>query len=163
MKKIFMFLLLAVCSVGLYAQTSIIGIGNAILEQNPTMQSVKEVLVDSGFTKDYEQFSEVVASAFRVQYYKGTSENPSLIAYIEKDDRNNVTVMFIFSIMGEYHKLLPNDLSSHSYEGIDTHIYEDGNSREDYSNGSKIKLYIYTFPEQEKIRLDMTRHYGVFD
>lgn len=92
MKKFFVLLLLAVCSIGIYAQTSMIGIGNEILKQNPTIQSVTKALVDSGFTKDYEQLSEVVASAFRVQYYKGTADNPSNIAFVEKDDRNNVTV-----------------------------------------------------------------------
>lgn len=65
--------------------------------------------------------------------------------------------------MGEDHKGLPQELKANSYEGIDTHIYEDGNTREDYSNGSNIKAYIYTFPEKEKVRLDLKRHFGVFD
>ena len=164
MKNLLVTLIFGLISISGFGQTSVIKIGEEILKQNPTLTEVVDSLEKNGFSKDYAQVSKNIACSYRAQYFMGSTDSPTLIANVEKDCPNNtVQIIFVFEAMGDIHKQLCAELSEYNYEAIDSHIYSDGNSTEEYLNANKIALHLYSFPEKNKIRVDMIRHYSVFE
>lgn len=163
MRTLLVTLIFGLISFSGFSQTSVIKIGESILKQNPTLTEVVDSLEKNGFSKDYAQVSKNIACSYRAQYFIGSTDNPTLVANVEKDCPNNtVQIIFVFDAMGDIHKQLCADLSEYNYEAVDSHIYSDGNSMEEYTNSNKIKLNIYSFPEKNKVRVDMICHYSVF-
>ena len=164
MRNILVTLIFSLISISGFSQTSVLKLGEAMLKQNPTLTEVVDSLENNGFSKDYSQVSKNIACSYRAQYFIGSTDNPTLIANVEKDCPNNtVQIIFVFDAMGDIHKQLCSELSECHYESVDTNIYSDGNSMEEYSNDNKITLKIWSFPEKNKIRVDMIRHYSVFE
>ncbi len=163
MKTLLVTLILSLINISGFSQTSVLKIGEAILKQNPTLTEVVDSFEKNGFSKDYAQVSKNIVCSYRAQYFIGSTDNPTLIANVEKDCPNStIQIIFVFEALGDIHKQLCDELSEYHYESVDTHIYSDGNTMEEYSN-NKITLHLYGFPEKNKIRVDMIRHYSVWD
>lgn len=164
MKRYLIILTFTLLCIPSYCQVSPLKIGEEIFNANPSISFVREVLENNGFSKDYEKISKTVACSFCSQYFIGSTDKPALIVYVEKDCENNsVELRFVFDAMGEYHKQVIEYLSQNNYDVVDTHIYSDGNSMEKYSYADNVTLQIWSFPQKEKIRVDMIRHYSVWD
>lgn len=163
MKRCLIILTFTLLCIPSYCQTSVLKIGEAILKQNPTLTEVVDSLEKNGFSKDYAQVSKNIVCSYRAQYFIGSTDNPTLVANVEKDCPNStIQIIFVFEVLGDIHKQLCDELSEYHYESVDTHIYSDDNTMEEYSN-NKIALHLYSFPEKNKIRVDMIRHYSVWD
>lgn len=164
MKRCLIFFTFTLLYISAYCQVSPLKVGEAILNTNPNISSVREILEHNGFSMDYEKISKTIACSFCSQYFIGSTGKPALVVYIEKDCENNsVELKFVFDSMGEYHKQVVEYLSQNNYDAVDTHIYPDGNSMEEFSCVNNITLQIWSFPQKEKIRVDMIRHYSIWD
>jgi len=133
MKKFFVFLILAICSVNLQAQSSVVQMGEAVIRCN-NFSFAKKMLQNDGLSVD--KSSKQNSATCVVFTNNSESSYNVLVVILRKVAKSNkiASVTFKFNPNGKYFYSLANDQIQYGYS-YDRN--NDTNFRELYSNGNK--------------------------
>jgi len=114
MKKVILSLMAVICSLSLWSQSSVIELGQSILECS-SFSSAKQLLTSNGLTVDTADKEKTPDGALRHFSNNKNSAHHSLSGYIEHKGNNIISITFVFAGDGKYYNRLGYDMSNYRY------------------------------------------------